>query len=671
MSDLLRFNTMTKRDAARAYAADLGWYVFRLAPGTPVPMAGSNGHLDATNDPAEVEKLWDEYPDANIGLFVARSGLYAADQDPRHAGPEMHDWPPFREGGLPLPETSVAQSPGSGYHYYFAAGHLNGARFHKTMTKGPGVDVKYNGYTVLAPSTRPDGEYRWVKSAGFAESPAVDALVVKRSIAGSETRERDDGDAGGDPFDWSRALTPGAVPWGEQDETLAKAAASARGQNLGNRMALGLLYRVVECFDNQPDHPRGPWTREHADAKWAWAKERYPPGGEVGEAEREWLEQLNVERPPVEQIAPDSLLAKELVRERARRDAKRILDDEQADEEPLPTWTTAEQRRMRPEMSWLIEGLAPAGGAVGIVFGPQGSGKSFLLLDLLISICNGLDEWMGWPIVRDPGGRARDAGLILGEGVAGIQARVNARLAACPNCTDDGLLTVEYQPVNLASRGYVRRLAESMRAQEVRSAPFRPAVLVMDTQGLLIDDADENSRTEMRRVYSNMKWLATEFSCLVVMVTHPGHEQTQRPAGASSQMQDADFVVQVAPGQMAVRKVREGPSGEVRTFRLASVAGTSSVVPILTSGQDQPAEAPDLATLSADLERTRHAVLAAVRILQLGREKVTSTAVCREVGGNGEACKSIVRALLDEGALVNLGTDRSFDLRLKGSEMPS
>jgi hypothetical protein len=60
-------------EAALEYIAR-GWSIFRLAPGTKVPMRGSHGHLDATTDRATVTRWWTETPDANIGLACGRDG---------------------------------------------------------------------------------------------------------------------------------------------------------------------------------------------------------------------------------------------------------------------------------------------------------------------------------------------------------------------------------------------------------------------------------------------------------------------------------------------------------------------------------------------------------------------------------------------------------------------
>jgi hypothetical protein len=147
------------RDAALAYAAR-GYHVFPLGPRSKIPIEGSRGFVDATRDAATIRKWWATTPDANIGIACAASGLVVIDEDV--PGPEhKHDGRPTRaalgdELG-PLPETCEAITGTGGRHLVFQA--PAGIEFCGSL--GPGLDVKYNGYIVVAPSVRPEGEYRW------------------------------------------------------------------------------------------------------------------------------------------------------------------------------------------------------------------------------------------------------------------------------------------------------------------------------------------------------------------------------------------------------------------------------------------------------------------------------------------------------------------------------
>lgn len=67
--------------AALSYV-ERGWLTFPLKPGSKRPLPQSNGFLDATLDPAKIERWWQERPNANIGIATGReSGIYVIDPD--------------------------------------------------------------------------------------------------------------------------------------------------------------------------------------------------------------------------------------------------------------------------------------------------------------------------------------------------------------------------------------------------------------------------------------------------------------------------------------------------------------------------------------------------------------------------------------------------------------
>src|ERR1700761_5783222 len=45
-----------------------------------------NGFKDATRDPAQIRTWWSHWPNANIAIATAESGIVVLDVDPRHSG---------------------------------------------------------------------------------------------------------------------------------------------------------------------------------------------------------------------------------------------------------------------------------------------------------------------------------------------------------------------------------------------------------------------------------------------------------------------------------------------------------------------------------------------------------------------------------------------------------
>lgn len=262
-----------------------------------------------------------------------------------------------------------------------------------------------------------------------------------------------------------------------------------------------------------------------------------------------------------------------------------------ADPRPL-VLTNRAQRAARPPLDWRVGGLVPVGGCLGMVWGRQGSYKTFVVaVDLPLSLVNGLSQWMGLPLRHDP--EKPDVVVVLGEGLAGFPSREAAWLRAHPGATADRLWTIEKQMAALTTIAGRERMVRALR-----DAGVRPSLIVYDTQGkTAAAGVDENSRTDMREVYNQALALANDLECLVLLVTHPGNGDAYRPAGASSQGQDVDLALDVrhdpklcdhgrgksACGSVRVEKVREGDTGWGWTFSHPALAvpGVEKPVPVV------------------------------------------------------------------------------------------
>lgn len=148
-----------------------GWKIFPLHNDTKGQRPnGRSGHLlsdgfkGASCDPRQIETWWSQWPDANIGLSLAASGLVAIDAD---LYKEDCRWNEFIRSRS-LPDTFQQQSPRGGRHFVFKA--LASDEFAGRLCLG--VDIKFNGYIILAPSTFDGTPYRVVDPRLPATRPA-------------------------------------------------------------------------------------------------------------------------------------------------------------------------------------------------------------------------------------------------------------------------------------------------------------------------------------------------------------------------------------------------------------------------------------------------------------------------------------------------------------------
>lgn len=147
--------------AAATTYAELGLRIFPIDRDSKRPLT-EHGHLDATDDVADVRECWSQV-DANIGLSLRASGFVAVDVDPRNGGDEQLEDIETEIGSLPR-ECQQA-TPSGGRHFLMRDMPERRARG-KIVWRGEGqkgLDVKCRGYVLVEPSSRPDGnEYRWL-----------------------------------------------------------------------------------------------------------------------------------------------------------------------------------------------------------------------------------------------------------------------------------------------------------------------------------------------------------------------------------------------------------------------------------------------------------------------------------------------------------------------------
>lgn len=155
----------------------------------------------ASSNTGDIEYWWDSQPDANVGVNCHASGFFVIDIDPRSGGIESFD--KFLELlDTELPPTVEAytgeySSNGKvvrGRHIFFKCdlptknivGNLKASGLN-------GIDIKYNGYVLIAPSRHFSGvNYEWREGHApweiqMAEAPEELLAAIKKGSAKSGT----------------------------------------------------------------------------------------------------------------------------------------------------------------------------------------------------------------------------------------------------------------------------------------------------------------------------------------------------------------------------------------------------------------------------------------------------------------------------------------------------
>ena len=137
-----------------------GWKVMPLKPKSKDPHFNliKRAYLDAT-DNLDLLSFWMKMdPNMNIGVACKPSGLVVFDVDFRNGGEAISE----------LTETYTVKT-GDGFHFYYQI--TPDMNFKGKLEEG--IDIKYNGYVVAAPSIHPNGKaYEVVNSMKPAFIPS-------------------------------------------------------------------------------------------------------------------------------------------------------------------------------------------------------------------------------------------------------------------------------------------------------------------------------------------------------------------------------------------------------------------------------------------------------------------------------------------------------------------
>ena len=214
-----------------------------------------------------------------------------------------------------------------------------------------------------------------------------------------------------------------------------------------------------------------------------------------------------------------------------------------------------------PPVTWRIKGVLPTKGLAAI-YGPSGSGKSFLVLDMLCNITSGID-WFGRKVDAAP------VVYVALEGQGGIYKRLKA-WQTHHNAPIPEQFKVMVDNLSLFSSGDIQAFADVVIAGGVSGG-----VIVIDTLNQSAPEADENKSQDMSRIISNAMLLHRMTDSLVILIHHVGKDAGRGLRGHSSLLAALDGAIEVTSGTAGrdwkLAKSKDSESGMVFPFRLESV----------------------------------------------------------------------------------------------------
>ena len=214
-------------------------------------------------------------------------------------------------------------------------------------------------------------------------------------------------------------------------------------------------------------------------------------------------------------------------------------------------------------LTWLIKGVIPRADTI-VLFGESGSGKTFLMLDMVAAIARGI-EWGGKRVTQ---GRVL---YLVAEGVRGFRQRVRAYCHQAGVLERDLPIDVMHEVTpNLLDAGQVKDLCKELAVRQ----PYD--LVVVDTFAQVTPGANENSGEDMGAALARCRAIGRAAGqAPVVLVHHSGKDASKGSRGWSGIKGAADAELEVTrfdeARALTVTKQKDGQDGEQIGFKLHTV----------------------------------------------------------------------------------------------------
>mgnify|MGYP002641583600 CR=1 FL=1 len=468
--------------------------------------ACTNGFQDATCDAEAIKRLFGTSNAELVGLATGQvSGIVVVDLDLAPDGlPSGRSW--FKQHRANLPSTYTVQSQSGGRHLYFSSTD----RISSSQSKvAPKVDIRADGGYIIAGGPG----YKVCKDVGLGQFPEW----LKAKLISSQKGLV------------STGLSPFSDPLEYRQD--GRWYESVRGQ-VASLIAKGVDREII--LDLSPH----------------WTTDGYPHGDT---------------RDQVRKFA-DSAIAKGFAPRADAETVERVGVDGPLDlfglpkgGEELSRYVLSDRNDLvkLPKQDWLVKYVMPSKG-IATCFGPSGSGKSFLLLDMAAAICLG-QPWFGFKT------KQTDVIYLCLEGGGGLQKRVLA-WEACNK---------REFPSNFKYVCDDFDLCNSRHVDDLLRVATKGACLIIDTLNRAAPGRDENSSGDMSLLLNAAKRLGESLESLVILVHRTGKDKSKGPRGHSSLHAAFDAELEVmADRKLNTRhwsssKLKDEEDGKKFGFRLA------------------------------------------------------------------------------------------------------
>ncbi len=257
--------------------------------------------------------------------------------------------------------------------------------------------------------------------------------------------------------------------------------------------------------------------------------------------------------PPIRQRVEERRRQIESAPETDQREGFRFLDDAEIEKLPDP--------------GWLIKEILPEQ-ALALLYGRSGHGKSFVVLDMSLSIQRG-EKWLGHPVSQG------DVLYILAEG----SVRVKKRLKAWKDKHGvNGSVGAHFlpNPVQLADPQQLTELLNEIKRHHKK----KYKLIVVDTLAMCLAGRDESGSVDMGLLIAAAVEIRRVTNATVLLVHHPGKDLRKGSRGHSSLLGalDTEVLLKKNNGVLTLTCEKQKDAEEFEPIRMKLVKHLDSCV---------------------------------------------------------------------------------------------
>ena len=254
-----------------------------------------------------------------------------------------------------------------------------------------------------------------------------------------------------------------------------------------------------------------------------------------------------------------------------------IVDEPDDDDDTFPIYDLDHLRRM-PPVEWVVEGLLTRHG-FSVLYGEPGAGKSFVALDIALSIVHGI-AWQDHPVQRGA------VLYIAGEGVGGLGKRIKGWEAAHGLSGRGAPFFVVPVAVKFREQEDIERLLKTIEKLDARFS-----MVVVDTVARALLGGDENSATDMGLFIDACDAVKRHTNCALMAIHHSGKDVARGLRGSTALLGGVDASIRVKQdsGVVSLRTEKQKDAESIADIHLEMVSvaliGDSTIV--LDQSMDQ------------------------------------------------------------------------------------